>query len=141
MKEFEETSRAEAEKNYNEMKEPSIDADSSSPTSPGSKLSTTDFKFNPRDISPSRKVYAKGNTESSNNGNVKDFLYRLSQVLLVVVSTGAVLFITIGGFLMATSAGDSEKANKGKIIVTYNIIALAVAMLSYGIIQFVIWIL
>ncbi len=72
---------------------------------------------------------------------MKDFLYRIAQFLLVAVSTGAVLFIAIGGLLMATSGGDSERANKGKIIVTYNLMALGIAMLSYGIVQFVIWII
>jgi hypothetical protein len=59
----------------------------------------------------------------------------------VVVSTGAVLFTIVGGFFMATSAGDAEKANRGKTIITYNIIAVAIAMLSYGIMQFVIWLI
>ena len=51
------------------------------------------------------------------------------------------LFIIVGGFFMATSAGDTEKANRGKTIITYNIIAVAIAMLSYGIMQFVIWLI
>jgi Type IV secretion system pilin len=68
-------------------------------------------------------------------------LKRIINILLVVVSTGAVLFIIIGGFFMATSAGDTEKANRGKTIITYNIIAVAIAMLSYGIMQFVIWLI
>lgn len=42
---------------------------------------------------------------------------------------------------MAVSGGDSEKANKGKIIITYNIIAICIALLSYAIIQFVTWII
>jgi hypothetical protein len=42
---------------------------------------------------------------------------------------------------MVTSAGDTEKANRGKIIITYNLIALALAMLSYGIMRLVVWII
>lgn len=93
------------------------------------------FKFNPKDISPSTETYDQG------SGNIQPFLEKVAKVLLIVVSTGAVLSIVIGGFYMATSGGDTEKANKGKIIITYNIIAICIAMLSYGIIQFVIWII
>ncbi len=98
--------------------------------------------FKASTISPSSKVYNKGLSESGGGeGNVKTLLARIANILLIVVSTGAVLSIIIGGFFMVTSAGDTEKANRGKIIITYNIIAVCIAMLSYGIIQFVIWVI
>lgn len=91
--------------------------------------------FNPNDIAPTTETYSGG------TANIPTFLRKVTTVLLIVVSTLAVLSIVIGGFYMATSGGDSEKANKGKIIITYNIIAIFVALFSYGIIQFVIWII
>lgn len=100
-----------------------------------STLMGTGFKFNPNDIAPTTKKY-----ESNTTTNVNTFLETVSKILLILVSTGAVLSIVIGGFYMATSGGDTEKANKGKIIITYNIIAICIAMFSYAIIQFVIWI-
>lgn len=42
--------------------------------------------------------------------------------------------------MMAISAGDSDRATKGRTIVTYNIQALVVAMFAYGIVQFVLWV-
>lgn len=95
----------------------------------------TGFRFDPSSISPSTKTYADG------SGNITPFLKNVARILLIIVSTGAVLSIVIGGFYMATSGGDSEKANKGKIIITYNIIAICVALFAYGIIQFVTWII
>lgn len=103
--------------------------------SAGSELTKDTFKFNPNSISPTTTQYNAG------TGNIKTFLNKVANILLIVVSTGAVLSIVIGGFYMAISGGDSEKANKGKIIITYNIIAICIALLSYGIIQFVTWII
>lgn len=102
-----------------------------------SSLMGTSFKFDPNTISPTN------NPKGYHNGseNIQPFLERIAQILLIVVSTGAVLSIVIGGFYMATSGGDTEKANKGKIIISYNIIAIVVALLSYSIIQFVIWLI
>lgn len=104
-------------------------------TPAGSELTKNTFKFNPNSISPTTTEYSAG------TGNIKTFLNKVANILLIVVSTGAVLSIVIGGFYMAVSGGDSEKANKGKIIITYNIIAICIALLSYAIIQFVTWII
>ena len=99
-------------------------------------LKSPNFKFNANDISPStNKGYTKG------TGNIKDMTQRITNWLLVIVSTGAVLFIIVGGLFMATSAGDEDRSTKGKTIVMYNIQALVIAMFSYGIIQFIIWVL
>lgn len=56
------------------------------------------------------------------------------------MSTMTVLFVIVGGFLMAISGGDTDRSTKGRTIITYNIQALIISMLAYGIIQFVIWI-
>lgn len=111
------------------------DAASAAEGSAGSELTKNTFKFNPNSISPTTTEYSAG------TGNIKTFLNKVANILLIVVSTGAVLSIVIGGFYMAVSGGDSEKANKGKIIITYNIIAICIALLSYAIIQFVTWII
>ena len=91
--------------------------------------------FDPNKLAPTTKKYRSG------TANIPILLDTVAKVLLIVVSTGAVLFIVVGGLLMATSGGDSERANKGKIIITYNIIAIIIAMLSFGIVQFVIWVI
>ncbi len=107
-----------------------------------SDLRCASFKFDPNTFAPgSGPGYYNGDKEGTQGGNTVQMLRKVAQFLLVVVSTGAVIFITIGGFLMAISAGDSDRSTKGRTIITYNIQALVVALLAYGIIQFVIWIL
>jgi Type IV secretion system pilin len=113
----------------------------SSPSTPSnSKLTSPWFTFDTSTINPSSNPNKFSRTGSSTQ-NVKNLLKTIAETLLVVVATGAVLFIVIGGFFMVTSAGDTEKANRGKIIITYNLIALALAMLSYGIMRLVVWII
>lgn len=68
------------------------------------------------------------------------FLLNLGKMLLIGVSTLAVLSITIGGIMIATT-GPSDRAAKGKTIISLNIIAIVIALLSYSIIQIVRWVL
>gem|GEM_PF-5901848 len=42
---------------------------------------------------------------------------------------------------MITSGGDSSKISSAKNIITYNIIAVVIALLSYSIIQLIVWLL
>lgn len=111
---------------------------------PVPSLANTQFKFDPNTLSPrdpSKGGYYGGDDEGTSDGNTVQLLRKIARLLLVIVSTGAVLFITYGGFLMAISGGDTDRSTKGRTIVTYNVQALIVAMLAYGIIQFVIWII
>jgi len=134
---LDESSRQDAEDALNESyaNDAANAAASASAPAAGSDLTKVDFKFNPNTIAPTTQSYNKG------TGNIQPFLKKVADILLIVITTGAVLSIVIGGFYMTISGGDSEKANKGKIIITYNIIAICIAMLSYAIIQFVTWIL
>jgi VIT1/CCC1 family predicted Fe2+/Mn2+ transporter len=45
--------------------------------------------------------------------------------------------LLVAGYYYIFSAGDSEKANKAKTIIKWNIIAILVAFLSYGIVSIV----
>jgi VIT1/CCC1 family predicted Fe2+/Mn2+ transporter len=49
----------------------------------------------------------------------------------------AALSLLIAGYFYIFSAGDSEKANKAKAIIKWNIIAILVAFLSYGIVKII----
>jgi|SRR3989338_3039906 len=50
----------------------------------------------------------------------------------------AVLFIVYGGFLYITSAGDPEKAKKGKTILIYSIIGIVIIVLAFSVVNSVI---
>lgn len=104
-------------------------------------LSSTQFRFDPNSISPSTATYNSGDKEGTSGGNTVQLLRKIARFLLIAISTMAVLFIIVGGFLMAISGGDTDRSTKGRTIITYNIQALIISMLAYGIIQFVIWII
>ncbi len=120
----------------NSMDAESDKASAASASAAKTDLKSPNFKFSANDISPSNnKDYTKG------SGNIPLMVKRITEWLLIIVSTGTVLFIIVGGLFMATSAGDEDRSTKGKTIITYNIQALVIAMMSYGIIQLLIWIL
>lgn len=57
---------------------------------------------------------------------------------LTILGAIAVLMIIVGGIMYTISAGDPGKTKKAKDTVLYSVIGLVVALLSYGIIEFVI---
>ena len=70
--------------------------------------------------------------------NLTNFLGNMGKTLLIAISTLAVLSITIGGLMIATT-GPSDRAAKGKTIISVNIIAIIIALSSYSIIQLARW--
>lgn len=98
-------------------------------------MTSTDFLFNPNDISPSQKKYIYGTRM-----NVKGFLANIGQTLLIAVTTIAVLSIVVGGLMIATT-GTTDRAAKGKTIIMLNIVSILVALFSYSIIKLVSWII
>lgn len=72
--------------------------------------------------------------------NITNFLTNAGKYLLIATMTLAVLGVTIGGIMIATT-GPSDRAAKGKTIIQLNIMAVILALLSYSIIQFVRWLL
>ena len=98
-------------------------------------LTTTDFKLNPKDFSPSNKSYTAG------GGNIANMIGDLVRMMLIAISTIAVISIAIGGAMMAISGGDSDRVTKGKAILIHSLQALAVSLSAYFIIKFVSWVI
>lgn len=98
-------------------------------------LMSTDFRLDPNGLSPSEKRYTGGTKK-----NLTDFLKTIGNTLLIATSTIAVLSIVVGGVMIATT-GPSDRAAKGKTIITLNIIAIFVALFSYSLIRLVSWII
>jgi hypothetical protein len=48
--------------------------------------------------------------------------------------------MVVGAIKIMLAGGDSSKINNGKAIITYNIIAVVLALMSWSIIQLIIWI-
>jgi len=57
-------------------------------------------------------------------------IYTVTNWIFYIMTLVAVLMIVFGGFTYITAAGDPAKAGKGKSILTYAIIGLAIALVA-----------
>ena len=79
-----------------------------------------------------------GCTEASDkNKNVVDIVQSGVNVVISLVGILAVFSIIYGGFTYITAQSDPAKIKRGKDMVIYAVVALAVAFLAYGIVLFV----
>lgn len=62
---------------------------------------------------------------------------RISNIALYVIGAIAVIMLVYGGLRFITSGGDSKKVTDAKNTVLYSLLGLAIAFLSYAIINFV----
>ncbi|MDD4990432.1 MAG: pilin [Candidatus Pacebacteria bacterium] len=59
-----------------------------------------------------------------------NILYNVTNWVFFIMTIAAVLMIVFGGFTYITAAGDPTKAEKGKGILTFAIIGLAIALIA-----------
>ena len=57
-------------------------------------------------------------------------VFTITDWLFYILTLVVVLMVIYGGFVILTASGDPEKAGKGRAILTYAIIGLAVALLA-----------
>jgi hypothetical protein len=62
---------------------------------------------------------------------------KIINTLIFVIGAIAVVMIVIGGFRYTISGGDSGQVNGAKNTILYAVIGLVIALLSYGIVNFV----
>ena len=67
-----------------------------------------------------------------------DIISTITNTLLTAAGVISVIMIIVGGIMYALSAGDSGKAGKAKDTILYSVIGLAITMLAYAIVNFVI---
>ncbi len=65
-------------------------------------------------------------------------LAKITNAILAVIATVAVLFLIIGGFQYITSAGNPDALEKAKNTILYAIIGILAALLAYAIVKFII---
>lgn len=80
-----------------------------------------------------------GNTSQIDPGiwSFNKFLWNVTYILLFLIPIIAGVSFIIAGYFYIFSAGDSEKAWRAKTIIKWNIVAIFVALLSYGIVRIV----
>ncbi len=65
------------------------------------------------------------------------YLPEITRVVISIAGAAAFLFIIIGGIQILTAYGDEEKITTAKKTITYAIIGLLVALLSYAIVSII----
>lgn len=108
----------------------------------GDDLTKPDFMVNLADMDPMYSGgggYAGGGLQWT--GAVLFILHQLSNILLYIVPLLAGISLVVAGFYYIFSSGDSEKASKAKTIIKWNIVAMIVAFLSYGLVSMVLYIM
>lgn len=72
------------------------------------------------------------------NTDPRDIIGNVIKAILGIVGSLALLSFIYGGFLWVTSAGNEEKIKKGKDIILWSSLGLAIIFLSYAMVNFVI---
>lgn len=85
-----------------------------------------------------RGINAVGGSNSSATLQVDDIVLAIVNWLLFAVGVISVIMLIVGGIKYATSAGDSNKVTSAKNTIMYAIIGLAVAVLAFAIVGFVV---
>lgn len=88
--------------------------------------------------------YMQGNAGNSSvcgnksNSDLKTTAKNIINVLFWVIGIAAVIVIIYSGILYIISAGNSNTVQKAKTTLTYAVVGLIVAILSYAIVSFVV---
>lgn len=82
-------------------------------------------------------IAAAGGTSNTASIDVPGSVLGIVNWLLFAVGVVAVIMLIWGGIKYATSAGDSNKVTAAKNTILYAIIGLAVAVLAFAIVSFV----
>jgi hypothetical protein len=101
------------------------------------KITDTSFKINLGCMDPinnGSSIEWKGS-----EGIIQTLLTSFSELLLFTIPIIAVVSFLIAWYFYIFSAGDSEKVNRAKTIIKWNVLAIIVALLSYGIVRLIAW--
>ena len=97
-------------------------------------LGTTTFDLK-ENFKLSKDANNKETPEYLTTNPIKSFIFtRVIEPAIKLMGTIAVIVIIIGGFVLITAQGESDKIDKGKDILKYAIIGLVIALFSYVIV-------
>lgn len=99
-------------------------------------IADPEWTFSVSSFSPSSKRWTAGS-----KGNIENILRIVTDLLLVAIATLAALLIAVAGLRMALSSGNSDEASKGKTMLRFNLMALAISLMSYVIVSLLSWII
>lgn len=77
-------------------------------------------------------------SSADDNAEANTLMRSIIQTLIFLIAAIAVIMIVIGGFKYVTSNGDTNQTTSAKNTILYSVIGLIVAIMAYGIVEFVI---
>ena len=80
---------------------------------------------------------SSGEVCKNRGATIQPLFKNLVDAVLLILGAVSVIMIIVGGFQYVTSAGDSSKVKAAKSTIMYAVIGVAVALLSYAIVDFV----
>jgi hypothetical protein len=102
---------------------------------PEGNLDSAGFMF---DLSSITHTAIKGTTRQSwIRQGINYFFERGINVMATVIGSLSVLMLSVGGFLMLSSAGDETQYEKGKNYAKYSLIGLGVTLMAYVLVTLV----
>lgn len=99
-------------------------------------VNSSNFTIDLYTMDPLKGSHAQGSWVGGID-SFKEILASITDVLLFIIPTLAVVSFLVAGYFYIFSWGDSEKAGRAKTIIKWNIVAIFVALLSYGIVNIV----
>lgn len=94
-------------------------------------------QINPLDASCNAAGANKSKELCSGGGSLEDVLANVISAMIFLIGAAAVVAIVIGGIYYVTAAGDESKVKSAKNTIMYAVIGLILAVVSYGIVDFV----
>lgn len=85
----------------------------------------------------SRKVSINNPIGSNDKTNINEIIGKIIKGIMGVIGTLALVMFVFGGFMWMTSAGNSERVEKAKSIIVWNILGIIAIFSAYAIINFV----
>ena len=73
--------------------------------------------------------------------NIGDLFLRIVRAFIGLIGVVATVYFIYGGMVLMTSAGNSEKVQKGKNVIVYAIVGMVLTFTSWQIMMFVIEVL
>lgn len=77
-------------------------------------------------------------TNTNAGGSIETYFKSVVNILLFVIGAVAVVMIVIGGIRYVVSGGDQSSVTGAKNTILYAVVGLAVAILAYSIVNFVV---
>jgi len=118
---------------------PSTPSTPQSSTPASQSTSTSDYHtFDLHSLTTKGQNNLSAISQSGQNVNpIAAFITRIINLIIYIAGSVSFLGVIIGGFFILSSAGNENRMNKGKEIITYAITGLVITLSAYFIVAFI----